>query len=607
MKNNNALFKILFVIAILAVGIVYSALPHFVRYEALKNQGLRYIPLTIESTFDHLNIHAARYRDVVDGTLFPNEMDTYEYKGGPILWPILTPFIMSPFFLPFDSVFPGIIMTDFLFPALLFVALFSLLHALTQNRWFALFSAYTVLLFPQLPVLIPPSSFAELKMLFFQFVPFSGVSTSELNFLARDSYIPSGPFFVLMFYFVYCALSTEARKNLFIILGGVFYGLLFYLYFYFWVFATIFLGILFLVFLCTKNYSAARIIFLTSCVGVAVSIPFWINQYTLTQLPSYKDIISRMGIEEGHAIRWFLWKTYLLQIAMAAFAIYFGHIFSKKTLGIFLAALAVTGIVAYNINVVTGWSVQSDHWGNKIFLITNGIIWPPLVYYAWLFVIPLLKRNEVYVKKLLSVLAILVVTTLTAHVIESTIKENTKHALAYTVSAPSMDAYEWLTKNTPKDSVIMTPSIETNIEIVAYTHNRIFQARSQNNLLSKNEVLDRLYTTQKFFGVSSEKFFETISSSLGVFNFFTAEYNSRALDSALRAYKYPVYQLSPDVARIFLNNYTNFKIPDEIPYRLDFIFIGSREREMGIGQQVLGQYKRLYDMNGVTIYEYKSK
>lgn len=328
--QKSVSFKILFILATLVVGIIYSVLPHYVRYMTLQDRGERYIPLTIASTFDHMNIHAACYRDIVDGVLIPGEIDTYEYKGGPILWPILSATIMAPFFWPFESIFPGIIITEFIFPILLFISLFLILYSFTQHKIFSLFSAYVIMLFPQLPTLVPPSSLTELKALLFQFIPFSGTVTSELNFLARDSYIPSGPFFILMFYFVYKALTDESKRRVFIVLGGIFYGLLFYLYFYFWVFGTIFLGILFLFFFFTKNYPAAKTVFLSGLTGVIVSAPFWINQYFLMQLPSYSDIVARMGIEEGRGIRWFLWKTYLLRTFMALFALYIGQRLSKK-------------------------------------------------------------------------------------------------------------------------------------------------------------------------------------------------------------------------------------------------------------------------------------
>ncbi|MBI4121181.1 MAG: hypothetical protein HY457_02925 [Parcubacteria group bacterium] len=598
--------KVLLLIAVFAVAFVYAVLPHLVRYETLKSEGLRYIPITLEPNFDHMNFGASRYRDVVDGNLFPGEMDTYEHKDGPILWPILVPLAVSPFFLPFESVFPGIVLTELVFPVLLFLALFFVLVRFTENKMFSLFSAYVLMLFPQLAVSIPPSSLGELKALFFQFIPFSGFSTSELNFLTRDSFIPGGPFFVMLFYSAYRVLTDENKKKLFMALGGIFYGLLFYLYFYYWVFATIFLGLLFLVLLATKNYSGARTIFFIGFAGIIVSIPFWINQYYLNALPAYEDIMSRMGIEEGHGVRWFLWKTYILLLSMAGLAIYFGTKFSKKILGYFLATLAVTGIIAYNINVVTGFTIQSDHWGNKVFLIINGMLLPPLLYYAWLSIAPYVKSKYAFnTAKVFSVIAVILVALLTTHVVESSVKENKKNALSYTVSGPVMDAYEWLTKNTTKDSVVMTPSIETNIELAGYTHNRVFQARAQNNLASKEEVLERMYITHTLFGVAAEKFSQVLNTHLGVFNFFTEEYNSRALDSHLRPERYPIYVLPKEVLYDLLQTYERYALPQKMPYRLDYIFVGPRERALSIDEEYLKRYAIVYDDKGVVIYKYE--
>ena len=118
--KKNILFKFLFILAILVVGLVYSVLPHFVRYNTLKDQGLRYIPVTLESNSDLMNHYGPRYREIVDGTLIPREIDTYEHKEDkPILFPFLSSTLLTPFFAPFQTIFPGIIMTDFLLPILL--------------------------------------------------------------------------------------------------------------------------------------------------------------------------------------------------------------------------------------------------------------------------------------------------------------------------------------------------------------------------------------------------------------------------------------------------------------------------------------------------------
>ena len=190
---------------------------------------------------------------------------------------------------------------------------------------------------------------------------------------------------------------------------------------------------------------------------------------------------------------------------MAGLSLWVGKKFSKPVLGYFLAALALTGVIAYNANVLVGWTLQSDHWGNKVFLLTNGVIWAPLTYYLWIFLIERFDKDGV-LRKISAACAVIIAILLTAHVVESEFSNNKQHARLYTVPASLMDAYEWFNENTPEDSVVMTPSIETNIELGTYTHNRMFQARAQNNLLSRQEVLERMYMAHAMFGVPPDTF-----------------------------------------------------------------------------------------------------
>ena len=190
-SHHQFLFFGAFVAALLFIGAVYSVVPHGVRYLTLAKDGVAYIPLTRESNFDLMNVHGGRYRDIVDGRLLSGEVDTYEHKDGPSLWPLLSAAVLAPFFVPFDTIFPGLIVTDFVFPALMFVSFYLLFNALTGDRFFALFSATLLMLFPQLPHYIPPSSFVELKLLVSQFfpVPFSGF-LAHLTYLTREAFIP---------------------------------------------------------------------------------------------------------------------------------------------------------------------------------------------------------------------------------------------------------------------------------------------------------------------------------------------------------------------------------------------------------------------------------
>jgi len=603
--KNDKLFITLFIFAAFVVGIVYSALPHFVRYDTLKDKDLLYTPLTQESNFDLMNVHGGRYREILDGHLLSGEVDTYEHKDGPALWPLLSAAMLAPFLIVTGSIFAMLIITDFVFPILIFVAFFLLLHTLTRHKFFSLASSYILMLFPQLPLLIPPSSLTELKILVLQFLPIPiGTPMISLSYLGRESFIPGGVFFVLSLYFAYEATVRESGKKYFILLAGIFYGLLFYLYFYFWVFMTIFLGLFFLVLLIAKKRKEALHIFSVGIIGLVVSIPFWISHYELTQLPNYWELVERMSVEIGRGIKWFLWKTYLLFAAMAGVSLWLGKKLCDTPWAYFLVALALSGVAVYNINVVTGFFVQSDHWSGRVFLITEGIIWAVLFYYFIFYIKEKYNIINIIFKKVLLGIFVILSLSLTSNIVYSQIVINTNNAHTYTVLPELMASYEWLNENTPNGSVVMSPSLETNIDLPVYTSNRIFMARAMNTLATEEELLNRLYITYALFGITPEYIDLMIQSHSGVFYFFTAKYNSRALDAALRSYKYPLYKLPSETREKILNEYTHYKVQEELPYRLDYLFVGPREKEIGINEEFLKQREKLYEADGIAIYKY---
>lgn len=602
---NNKFFIISFIFAILAVGLVYSVLPHSLRYFILNKAGERYVPITQQSHFDHMNVHAGRYREILDGNILSGEVDTHEHRDDPALWPLLSAAMLSPFLLITKSVFATFIISDFVFPVLIFIGFFLMIRSLTKNDFFALLSSFILMLFPPLPVLIPPSSFSELRNIFLQFLPVPiGVQTMSLNYLTRESFIPGGPFFLFSFFFTFKAISVEKQKSLFVLCAGIFYGLLFYLYLYFWVFVTIFLGLLFVILLFSRKNKQALAIFIITCIGLVVSIPFWSSHHNLVSLPNYAELINRAGLEIGHGVKWFLWKTYVLFIAVSFFAFWLEKkTQTKRPWYLFIIALALTQIAVYNINVVTGFFPQSDHWGNKVFLVTTGIIWAALIYYFLNYL--QLRCYFLKFKKMFIVLISLLVLSLLSNVLYSQIILAKKEAHNYIVPANLMQSYEWLNKNTPVGSVVLSPSLKTNIDLSVYSHNRLFLARSQSTTATEEELLNRLNITYALFKIDPAYLDEMLQSHMGVFYFFTAKYNSQALDASLRSYKYyPLYQLPKELRKKILDDYSHFISPKKMPFKLDYLFVGPQEKDLVLDMQKLEVLDKIYDEGGVQIYKW---
>src|SRR3990167_9124369 len=140
--TKKTAFLIFFVIAVFYIGIIYSALPHGIRYFVLHAQGEVYEPMVCSGA-DVLRGYGSHYRDIVDGRMIIREIDTYEHKDGPVLWPLLPSVVLAPFFLPF----------------------FLLINALTKNRFFSLFFSFWLLVQASLILYIFPSDLVELKVL----------------------------------------------------------------------------------------------------------------------------------------------------------------------------------------------------------------------------------------------------------------------------------------------------------------------------------------------------------------------------------------------------------------------------------------------------------
>lgn len=600
-------FHVLFACVLLFVGFVYT-LPHFLRYKELKNYGQFYFPWTAEANFDMFNVHAGRYREIIDGHFFSGEVDTIEHKDGPAIWPLLSADIFTPFLLLTKSVFSTIIITDFLFSIFIFFSFYILFNFITHNRLFSLFSSVILLLFPQLPLLLPPSSIGELKQFFYLLTPVSlsgHLITENLTYLRREAFIPSAPFFILFFSFVYQYLLLEKKNKFLLLVAGIFYGLLFYFYFYYWVFATIFLGILFLGFLWKKLYQEATSIFYLVIIGIFVSIPFWVSHFRLSSLPQYQEIIERAGIEVGHSFRLDLWKTYVLYIFLAGIVIWLGKKIQRNFVSsFFLAAVCLASVVVLNIQVVTGYNVQSDHWSCRVFLIVIGIVWVSIIYYFRTFFLRYINLNfKKPYKVIIFCCAVIILIIPVSNLIISIISVEKAEAYKYTTPNNLRLAYNWLDKNTQVDSVVMTPSLETNIDLPVFTHNNIFLARAQNTTASEKELVERLFITFKMFGLPSTYLNEKLTYQSVIMYFFSVRYGSRSLDAYLRPEKYGSLKLSAPFMLEVIKNYEKFVLPKSLQYQLDYIFIGPREKELNFNEDFLKKYTQIYNLDGVEIYK----
>ena len=178
-------------------------------------------------------------------------------------------------------------------------------------------------------------------------------------------------------------------------------------------------------------------------------------------------------------------------------------------------------------------------------------------------------------------------------------------AAKYAIDQDLLEAYKWMSDNLPAGSVVATPSLATNIDLPVFTNNKLFMARSQTSIASEREIIERMLITYKLFGQNSETIKEVLSTWQGVFYFFTARYENRALNRYLNPAEYQSFIVPPGLLEDILSQYQEFYLPDKLPYQLDYLFVGPAERELGVTEAALAAYEQVYNAGDIQIYKYE--
>ncbi len=149
--------------------------------------------------------------------------------------------------------------------------------------------------------------------------------------------------------------------------------------------------------------------------------------------------------------------------------------------------------------------VQTVHWGYRV-----GYIWQTITIVALLATIPrlgakaelrhLLQHSGLWLRRFALAGSLLLLLSIAGY--QVTLSRNTAHA--FTLPPGFANAFEWINRETPRDSVVVTPSFETNMLLPVYTHANVFLPNGNLSLAPTEELIDRLLITYRLFEVPVE-------------------------------------------------------------------------------------------------------
>ncbi|MDP3661347.1 MAG: glycosyltransferase family 2 protein [bacterium] len=575
----------------IAVGVVYVS-HHFLIPGFLRAPDVAYYPITKQAHHDEATLYALRANAAYRGQWLSGDISLAEYAGSPAILSIVNPVIMGGLGRILGSLQSAFIVSDFLFPALIFFVLYFLFWELTNGRKIPSLLFASVFIFsPKIGLYIPPVSLLNVRELLFNFLPFLS-EHSKLYFSEIEEPKVTFLFLIVCMYLIVRAL--QRRETATTVGAGISFGLLFYTYFYDFVSVGVALAILAFMCLWQRDFSSVKKLVLIGGVGTVTSLGYWLNFFLLHRLPQYQDIWSEVGLEIGRRFRFLsVWKSYVRNTVLV-FCVAALPLFRRRPAVLFFVAMLLGYFVTVNIQVFTGFNVQPDHWYRTLFLPVFLVMSLSLVFLYDRYV-------PLSYKRMSRSAATLFLIFFFASYFVSEYRTSRIYAEDFTIPVSELQSYQWLNAHTPPGSVVGALAYDTNYALLLHTHNKVFLPVGLATVSPHIERWQRLFELSKLYALSPENFKRYASG--GAYYLFGGKYLDHGFDRSF--YHNALNYTFPDS---FIQEktvaYAQYSFDKTALYRLDYLYVGPREEALGgLFLQPPSSYKKVYDSGGIRIYQ----
>ena len=248
---------------------------------------------------------------------------------------------------------------DFIFPALLLLLLYALAYYMSGSRLTGCVVSVAMLLGNEL---VQPTSIHNLLHTFL----LNGNYTQFLTYSRPINPQISGIFFFVVLFGLAYLLRNPCSKWA-MVLSGAALGLLVYIYPYFWAFAFVLLGVMFLYALVVRHWRLLFATFIVGLINLLCMLPFLLLNLSIFLHGGGSDLTQaipthRVIIEKFTLVPLFLYILIFLFAWWNRGTGTFGtwaSVFRNKY--IFVPLLLITGVIVSNQQVITGKLVFQEH------------------------------------------------------------------------------------------------------------------------------------------------------------------------------------------------------------------------------------------------------
>lgn len=500
MKKN-----ILVIIVTLALGLIYYA-PNILIPFLLKQDGASaYHPLNLEAPIlDEVGSYGVKIRDIMDGNWRDGDPYIYEHKNKSSIWgnyylSLLTGTVLK--YLGANDPTPLYTIGDFLFPGISFLIVFYLLYQITRHRAWSTFGGVVVVAFPNVKAAVN----AFLKVLHGSLGADTIFKIGEAAFNENITRIlvpaVALPFLLLFFVAFFKLLEKQTWRRA--IFFSITLGALFYTYSYHLIFALFAMATCGLVLLLSRKWKTLLSVVMASLAALAVGAAGIYKLYTVTISPDYAKIRDRLGIIVG---RNFDFGSLDNLIFLIIFLLIFVFAWRKKILAapifIFAFSLLAATFEVLNLQVITGFNPQPDHWGSRvsIYILTLALVL--MIFYLF----KIMKMDRA-----VSAVSVIALAFLFLSALLYQIKFSINSRYEYISSPEILRSFDWINKNIPARSVIATPSGKMMTAIPFFTHADTYYAYINFTLAPSAEVRERFFEALRIYNVSDDFFLRAVT------------------------------------------------------------------------------------------------
>lgn len=502
MKYPNLTNKAI-LLAIMAGLLAIAPVVYFRYVNADSYKGMPFFPI------DDEEFYLTRMQEITDGHPLAGSMFFYEAKDlPPLMAPTADYVYVGVSKILHTSLPTAMVILKFVFPAVLFLLVYSLALKLTRDRqeiseWVSLLCATTVVFGFDLVGLSLDGGF----MLWAR--PVNPIFGAIFLFLFLNTLVD-----------IYLGVKPLSWKK--IVLGAVLpLALMISSYFFSWTLAVIIMGLTFILMMGEKRYKEAAKLIYVLFGGIVLATPYWILFFKARGYALYQEAAIRFGLIFTHQPL----GNKLLFLAIPVFAIIWfvrrnrgeGRFFKFGLISLF------AGLIALNQQVITGQTVWPFHYVSYTI---------PLVYIFILIALARLVGDKLtkHVKVASIVLVVLVVGICSYR----TTLAYKSHEDLFVARQEWMPVFNWINANTATDSVFLVDPDTHDFEtfIPAYTHSYVYTGESGYMLIPHERFVHNYLVYLRLRGIKEADLSEYIKNNFDdttqrlYTNIFLAQHNN---------------------------------------------------------------------------------